>query len=245
MARRAIAIVVASSLLGLSLTGCGAPASPLAGTGIGTASGVQAQAYTSAQLALKFARQIEAQTGKMPEVRGTQVILRTAEGEDAIYDFSHTPSSGKVVFRAGDLQTEFKWSPEDQVNTKAIPAIVVAVAVKMVWGGTKAFLKYWLTHRGDEFDKKDCVKAVVFGMVAEGLYAVPVVGGVLGGYLWPIAWKWVDKWIDGNWPWDAKRFFEMGMDMKDEVAKALHEAINQTSDQSQPQSQPQSQTQSR
>lgn len=226
MARRTTAVVLATSMLGLSLAGCGAPATQLAGAP--SAVKAQARTYTSAQLALKFARQIEAQTGKMPEVRGSQVIIRTAEGEDAVYDFSNTPSSGKVVFRAGDLTTEFEWAPGDQVNTKAIPAIVVAIAVKMVWGGTKAFLKYWLTHPGDKFVKKDCVKLVVFGMVAEGLTAIPVVGGILSSLLWPIAWKWVDKWIDGNWPWDAKKFFEMGLDMKDEVAKALQDAIAQS-----------------
>lgn len=226
MARRAIALLVASSLVGLSLTACGAPATQVSGPGAGPAS--RTQAYTGAQLALLFARQIEAQTGKLPEVRGSQVVLRTAEGEDAVYDFSATGRTGKVVFRAGDLQTEFEWAPGDQVGTKAVPAIVVAVAVKMIWGGTKAFLKYWITHPGDKFDKKECVKAVVFGMVAEGLTAVPVVGGILSSYLWPIAWKWVDKWIDGHWPWDARRFFEMGLSMKDEVARALQEALERS-----------------
>lgn len=226
MARRAIAIVVASSLFSLSLAGCGAPATQISGAPTGVTA--QAQSYSSAQLALIFARQLEAQTGRMPDVRGPQVVLRTAEGEDAIYDFSNTPRTGKVVFRAGDLQTEFEWSPGDQVNVKAVPAWVVAIAVKMVWGGTKAFLRYWITHPGNKFDKKDCVKAVVFGMVAEGLTAVPVLGGVLSGYLWPIAWKWVDKWIDKNWPWDAKRFFELGLDMQDEVVKALQDALNKS-----------------
>jgi len=225
--RRVISLTLAASLLSLSLAGCGAPATQLTGAAAGrtNASSDQAQTLTSDQMALRFANQLAARGGDRPKVRGAIVTVDTAGGPDATYDFTATPKTGMVTFRAGDYETTFKYpAKDDEINGKAVPAILVAIAVKMVWGGTVAFAKYWLTHRGDEFNRKDCVKAVVFGMVSEGLTAIPGIGGALSHFLWPIAWKWVDKWIDKNWPWDPRKMLDLGLSFTDEVVDALQEA---------------------
>ncbi|MBM3268116.1 MAG: hypothetical protein FJZ01_10760 [Candidatus Sericytochromatia bacterium] len=231
--QKAIAVTLAASVFSLSLAGCGSrPAgtpAPLSGQAQSKVEQASAPALTAAQLAQQFAGRVEAQSGRRPIVRGSEVVLPTAEGEPAIYDFAQTPRTGMVTFRAGDLETKFKYDAQkDEITGKAVPAILVAIAVKMVWGGTKAFVKYWITHPGDKFSKKDCVKAVVFGMVAEGLTAIPVVGGVLSSILWPIAWKWVSKWLDEHLPWDAGKILAMGMELKGEVAEALQEALAQS-----------------
>jgi hypothetical protein len=225
--RRIISLTLAASLLSLSLAGCGAPATPLTGAAPGRtkASGVQAQTLTADQMAQQFANQLALRGGDRPRVRGAVVTVATAGGPDATYDFTETPRTGMVTFRAGEFETTFKYSAKDgEINGKAVPAILVAIAVKMVWGGTVAFAKYWLTHRGDEFNRKDCVKAVVYGMVSEGLTAIPGIGGALSHFLWPIAWKWVDKWIDKNWPWDPRKMLDLGLSFTDEVVGALQEA---------------------
>lgn len=225
--QRAIAAVLAGSFLSLSLAGCGSPA-PTAESS--AQSGIVAQsqrpAATSPELARRFADEFQRQTGTRPLVVGDQVRMTGADGEPVSYDFSQTPKTGFVTFRAGEFETKFKWSTKEQIGNDAVPAILVAIAVKMVWGGTKSFLIYYLKHPGDKFNKHDCVKAVLFGMVAEGLTAIPVVGGVLSSILWPIAWKWVDKWLDKNLPFNAATVLQMGMELQGEVASALQEAID-------------------
>lgn len=221
--KKAVSTLLIGSLASLALAGCGTPTS-YGAAGPSAPSTLGAQDLSASQMAQDFASQMSSQTKLTPQVQGDQVTVRTADGQTATYDFSQTPQTGMVGFSAGGMTTQFQWNNGQGVSAQFfLPIPLIAVGVEVVWGGAWAFGKYWWNHR-DNFDAKDCTVAVVNGMTAEAVGAIPLVGGVISTFLWPIAQKWVDGWLGKHIPYKASDVLKDGMALHTDVVNALKQA---------------------
>lgn len=204
-------VLLACSLVTLPLAGCGQVPTQLNSSA--ASSQVRAASTSSQELARNFAASMKADPEAQVTVRGSVVTVQGPEGTPVQYDFTRTPETGKVVFRAGEYVAEV-----DYQDTKFVSWRVVAIAVKMIYGGTKAYFWYKKNHTGSSFSREDCVKAVIYGMLREGVGGLPV--GFLWKRLFPIVWK----WVVGEDPIAPNGLFKRWLDAKDEVVQVLREA---------------------
>lgn len=184
LTKKRVALALVVSLSSLWLVGCGVTPQPIKTASEATRAAAITQ--SPSQLAADFARPLAA-SGVAVTVRGALVILQDAEGKPVTYDFSQTPKTKKVVFKAGEITTTLDY--QNGEVTGQIAWRLVYIGVKMVYGGAKAWWWYTHTHTGANYDRTELVKAIVYGIIAEG------VGGLPGGFLWkrllPLVWKWV------------------------------------------------------
>lgn len=184
LTKKRVALALVVSLSSLWLVGCGITPQPIKTASEATRAAAITQ--SPSQLAADFARPLAA-SGVAVTVQGALVILQDAEGKPVTYDFSQTPKTKKVVFKAGEVTTTLDY--QNGEVTGQIAWRLVYIGVKMVYGGAKAWWWYTHTHTGANYDRTELVKAIVYGIIAEG------VGGLPGGFLWkrllPLVWKWV------------------------------------------------------
>jgi hypothetical protein len=146
-----------------------------------------ATATTSAEaMAGNFAASFAPDDTFKAERRGAIVTVTGPEGIVLTYDFTRTPQTGKVTVRSGNTTTETKVDGE---TPKAVGWLIAKIAIRMVYGGVKAYITYTHNHTGADYNRDDLVKAVIYGMVEQG------VGGLPGGFIWkrlvPIVWEWI------------------------------------------------------
>lgn len=178
--RRILSLALVASLLSVSLAGCGQPATTLVdvpGAGQSRVAAVQ----TGSAIAQDFARQMRA-SGFQATVHGAVV---TVTGEDGAvqYDFTNTPQTRQVIFRADGVVSAIDYQSDERV----LGTRLVMIAVKMAWGGAKAWYWYTKSHQGGSYNREEHVKAVVYGMIKGGLSGLPF--GFLWSRLTPIVWK--------------------------------------------------------
>jgi hypothetical protein len=145
-----------------------------------------ATSVSAEELAAQFAANFAGDAEFKAERRGAVVILRGPEDIELSYDFTRAPQTGKVTIQSGNTKTE---TTIDTQPTAKVGWLVAKIAIRMVYGGVKAYIKYTKTHTGSNYNKEDLVKAVIYGMVSQG------VGGLPGGFIWkrllPIVWEWI------------------------------------------------------
>lgn len=186
---KGLCLGLAASLATLTMTGCGVamPGDTLSPNGASTAR--TSSVTTGAALAAAFADEMR-QAGAKVRLAGAVVTVETQDGEPVSYDFTQTPKTGKVTFRAGEVVTTL----DHQADTKMVPVRVVYVAAKMLYGGAKAWYWYTKTHEGASYKKEELVKAILYGVISSGL------GGLPFGFLWERLTPYVWKWVTGEAP---------------------------------------------
>ncbi|MNX19296.1 hypothetical protein D3C86_492100 [compost metagenome] len=202
-------ILLAASLVTLPLAGCGQVP-----TSFGQNSAENALSTSAAkapEMARRFAQTLEGQ-GKV-SVRGAVVTLETPEGGPVQYDFTKTPSTGKVTFRAGEYIAEVDYQ-DSQVQSWRL----VWIAVRMIYGGTKAYFWYKANHTGSNFNREDLAKAIIYGMLEQGVAGLPV--GFIWKKLFPIVWK----WVLGEAPIKPNSLFQLWLEDKEAIMDILMEA---------------------
>lgn len=207
-------LMLACSLVTLPLAGCGQVP-----TALGSASGAKqlsASSATATQMARRFAEARNAEGLGQASVKGAVVTLTTPEGDAVQYDFTKTPATGKVTFRAGEYVAEVEYQ-ESQIQSWRM----VWIAVRMIYGGVKAYYWYKNTHTGSNFNREELVKAVVYGMISQGVAGLPA--GFLWKHLVPIVWK----WILGEAPIKPNSLFNIWLEDKDAVIEVLRQAESQ------------------
>lgn len=181
--RNRIRLLVMTTFLASSLTGCGqlVPSFPTS-----SPSEFQAASAKSDSLAREFAIGVQKRFDGMVSVRGSVVTLRYQLMAPTIYDFGRTPKTGLVRVSAKDFDLQL---PLDkvmrEVEIDALPALVVPIAIEVALGAAKGLSIYWLTHRGEAFDKQEAIKATAVGMLAA---LIPFVGNIpILDQLFPLA----------------------------------------------------------
>ncbi len=202
-------ILLACSLVTLPLAGCGQL--PTAYGQKSTDNSLSAASVKSTDMAQRFAVTLEGQ-GKVT-VRGAVVTLVTPEGGPVQYDFTRTPSTGKVTFRAGEYVAELDYQ-DSQIQSWRL----VWVAVRMIYGGTRAYFWYKNNHTGSNFSREDLAKAVIYGMLSQGVAGLPA--GFLWKRLFPIVWK----WVLGEDPIKPNGLFHRWLEDKEAIINILQEA---------------------
>lgn len=186
LSKKGAALALVVSLSSLWLVGCGVTPQQIGDVPRADQSRAAAITLSPSQLAQDFAKQVEA-TGAKVTVKGAVVTLQDAEGKPVSYDFTNTPKTHKVVFKAGEVTTSIDY--QNGEITPQIAVRLILIGVKMVYGGAKAWWWYTHTHTGSSYNREELVKAILYGIISEG------VGGLPGGFLWkrlmPIVWKWV------------------------------------------------------
>lgn len=172
--RNRISLLLITTLLATSLTGCGqlvqSPLNPMA------ASEVEATSQKSETMARTFAADMQKRFNGMVSTRGSVVTLRYQLMAPTVYDFSKTPRSGKVTISTKDYEVEMPLSKVmQQGEIDALPALVIPIAIEVALGAAKGLSIYWLTHRGDKFNKQEAIKATAVGMLAS---LIPFVGNI-------------------------------------------------------------------
>lgn len=182
--RHRISLLLAVTLLASSLTGCGqlaqSPLNPM------TASSLEASSRKSEALAREFAIRVQKRFDGMVSTKGSVVLLRYHGMAPTVYDFSRTPRTNLVKISVKDFEMAM---PLDQVMREveidALPALVVPIAIEVALGAAKGLSIYWLTHRGEKFDKQEAIKATAVGMLAA---LIPFVGNIpILDQLFPLA----------------------------------------------------------
>lgn len=178
--------------LALPLVGCGKPM-PAGAPMIRQASKARAKSVEGAVLAQRFADAMKPGFSGKLRVQGAQVHLEF-DGAVTTYDFTTTAQSGQVRVISDEFSAELPL--EDLMRgaavgggqgTEVLPVLLVPIATQVAIAAAKALAMYYITHRGEEFDKGDAAKATV---VAMGLALIPFVGqmGTIGSFV-PIAAK--------------------------------------------------------
>lgn len=209
-AQSGLRLLLACSLVTLPLAGCGQLPT---GTFAADTARVTAASVSASEMARRFAEARQAEGHGKATVQGAVVTLTTPEGGSVRYDFTRTPQTAKVTFRAGEYVAELEYQ-DSQVQAWRM----VWVAVRMIYGGTKAHFWYLSQHTGSAYNREDHVKAVVYGMISQGVAGLP--GGFLWKYLVPIVWK----WILGEAPIKPNQLFNIWLQDKDAVIEALRQA---------------------
>jgi hypothetical protein len=194
--RRSVTLAVLATLLVQPLAGCGAGPVAARTTTKATSSGLVTQARARRSDADFLAARMKAAGWSEVGVTGSVVSARSREGNLAVFDLTETPRTGEVVLTCDGAVLSVPYDA-DPALTDDMAAIIVAVTARMLLGGAQAFVNYWLTHRGEQFDRRECAAAVVAAMVAAAVSLVPRVGPLLSQLLTPVVRKWVDRWIIG------------------------------------------------
>lgn len=183
MGQRCISLALAVSFLALPLAGCGQMAMPSQAV----LPQVQAQTVRPSAdvLAGRFARAWQGDADFQATVQGQRVLVQGPDGIRLIYDFTLTPTTGLVRLTVGNQTTDLPYVDNAQDGSW----MIAKIAVRMVYGGVKAYYKYKKTHTGPDYNQEDLVKAVLYGMLSQGVSALP--GGFLWKQLLPIVWQWI------------------------------------------------------
>ena len=166
--------------------------SPIAGSPLmRTAAKAKAKSAEGAAMATRFATALKPTFKGTLAVKGTLVSL-SFEQELTTYDFKDAPATGMVIVTSDEFSAEMPL--EDLMRgaamgpgTEALPVLLVPIATQVAIAAAKALAMYYITHRGEAFDKSDAAKATV---VAMGLALIPFVGnlGTVGSFV-PVAAK--------------------------------------------------------
>jgi hypothetical protein len=196
--RTPIASLLVLAIATLPLAGCGRASAP-------SAAGVRTMVKTKARsadaplsatgLAARFADLVKPTFTGSLFVLGPIVTL-TTDGIATRYDFARSPETGTVVVSSGEFTTELpldelmpatSGKPAGSMQAEVLPVLLVPIATQCAIAAAKALAMYAITHRGEEFDKSDALKACV---VAMGLSLIPFVGPFgTAGALVPVAAK--------------------------------------------------------
>lgn len=211
--RRGLCLALATGLLTVSVTGCGQFYNePMFGD-----VPMMEVASRSGDLAQSFASSLDPAVGTV-SVSGSRVTVEGLADVPVVYDFSETPRTNQVQIQVGEYRDVVR---RDELAQPDVAWMAIKLATRMVYGGAKAYIWYWRNHKGDQYNREDAVKAVVYGMLSHGVAGLP------GGFLWkrllPIAWKWVvgEEPIHGKTLGEVFRRFMQ--DVK-EVARIVEEA---------------------
>lgn len=216
LTKKGVALALVVSLSSLWLVGCGVTPQRIGDVPHPDQSRVAAVTQSPSQLAKSFAADLEA-AGVKASVQGAVVTLQGADGKPVTYDFTNTPKTRKVVFKAGEVTSTLDY--QNGEVTGQVAWRLIYIGVKMIYGGAKAWYWYTHTHQGTNFDREELVKAILYGIIAEG------VGGLPGGFIWkrllPLVWK----WVTGEAPLkpSLKDLFELMKKDVGEVANVLAE----------------------
>lgn len=172
--RHRITFLVMTTFLASSLTGCGQLVqSPLSAS---LSPDVQAASQKSDAMARAFALEMQKRFDGLVSTRGSLVTLRYHGMASTVYDFSKTPRTGVVKITTKDYEVEMPLSKVmQQGELDALPALLVPIAIEVALGAAKGLSIYWLTHRGEAFDKQEAIKATAVGMLAS---LIPFVGNI-------------------------------------------------------------------
>ncbi|MEB3187294.1 MAG: hypothetical protein VKP72_07640 [bacterium] len=209
---RGAALIALTAVSTSFLAGCGSLARVAPGT-VGGNAVASSSAVTGEQLAAEFAESLRAR-GLESTVRGATVVVPVPDARMATalaasghmptfmasgqsptapamqYDFATTVRTGKVEFTAGNFRTSIDRSSVEGPSAQIATWRLVLFAVRVVYGGVNAWVWYRGTHTGDQFKKAELVQAVLYGMISQGLIAVPYVG-LFSQLVMPVIWKWV------------------------------------------------------
>lgn len=194
--RTPIASLLVLALASAPLAGCGR-SMPMGAPAVRTAVKTRAKAVDKSPVGLanQFADLMRPNFTGTLTVEGPVVSL-SADDLTTRYDFTNAASTGSVTVSSDDFSTEV---PLDQLmqgatvragggmTTEVLPVLLIPIATQVAIAAAKALAMYYITHRGEEFDKSDAAKACV---VAMGLALVPFVGslGTVGQFV-PVAAK--------------------------------------------------------
>lgn len=212
--RRGLSLALASGFLTLSVTGCGQLFQETWPADVA----VLEQTPSATGMAAAFADKLQRSHDHV-RLEGTTVQIDGVADLPMVYDFAQTAQTGQVQVQVGDYRTTVDYRELAETD---VAWMAVKLATRMVWGGAKAYVWYWRTHKGDQYSREDAVKAVIYGMLANGVSGLP------GGFLWkrllPIVWK----WVVGEDPIKKKTlkevFARFMQDVK-EVAKIIEQPI--------------------
>ena len=190
--RRLVSVTLVAALASGVLVGCG-QADPLGAAGARKAA---AQARGFAQQgspARQFFERIKGSYAGHVERDGDRVTLTYPDQPVSVYDFTDTARTGQVRVTIGAFETTLDFAalmigaPEEGLGPEVLPALLVPIALDMAAAGGQALIMYWISHRGEEFDKGDAAKAVALGMA---LAIVPFLGEMSAlGHILPVAAK--------------------------------------------------------
>jgi hypothetical protein len=189
--RHSIASLLILALVATPLAGCGQ--STLAGAPLQRASvRVKAKSAEGAAMASRFAEAMKPTFSGGVSLTGTVVSLRFDDSLTT-YDFKQTPSTGTVTVSADDFSAEMpledlmRGAAVGPGSAEVLPVLLVPIATQVAIAAARTLAMYYITHRGEEFDKSDAAKACV---VAMGLALIPFIGnfGAAGAFL-PVATK--------------------------------------------------------
>lgn len=181
---RSISLILITALLTTSLAGCGRPPVPMASAVV--ADRAEAEGERSAKLARDFSVKIRQRFEGNVGIKGSVVTLHYHLMAPTHYDFSKTPRTGMVHVSSKDFELELELEKVMQsAEIDALPALVIPIAIEMAIGAAKGLSIYWLTHRGEKFNKQEAIKATAVGMLSA---LIPFVGQVaILNQLFPLA----------------------------------------------------------
>ncbi|HEY9857538.1 MAG TPA: hypothetical protein V6D05_17470 [Stenomitos sp.] len=171
---RFISLLLSAALLASSLAGCGRD--PLPTARIATEAALQADNAKADKLAHDFAVGMRRRSDVYVTEDGPVVTLHYQLMASTLYDFSKTPKKGLVHVSSKDFEIDLSLDKVMQsIQVDVLPALVVPIAIEVAIGAAKGLSIYWLTHRGEKFDKQEAIKATAVGMLAS---LIPFVGNV-------------------------------------------------------------------
>lgn len=173
--RTPLSLTLVAALALPSLAGCGAsPSVPRMSSD--SAAALAAESAKSKGLARAFAQKVQVRFAGPVVVKGDVVTLHYQLMAPTVYDFGKTPRKGTVRVSSKDYDLELPLEKVMQsVEIEALPALVVPIAIEMAIGAAKGLSIYWLTHRGEAFDRKEAIKATAVGMAAS---LIPFASGI-------------------------------------------------------------------
>jgi len=171
---RFISLLLSTALLASILAGCGRE--PLPTARIASEATMQAEGEKADKLARDFAIGMRRRSDVYVTESGPVVTLHYQLMPSTLYDFSKTPRKGTVRVSSKDFEIEMPLDKVMQsIEVDALPALVVPIAIEVAIGAAKGLSIYWLTHRGEKFNKQEAIKATAVGMLAS---LIPFVGQV-------------------------------------------------------------------
>jgi hypothetical protein len=181
--QRGVSLTLATLLLA---AGCGQPVMLASQPTLPVRQAAATATLSADAMAAKFAAGFAGDPDFQATRQGAVVTLKGPEGITLTYDFTRAPQTGKVTIQSGTTKTETTLDGETPAE---VAWTIAKIAVRMVYGGVKAYITYTKNHTGSDFNREDLVKAVVYGMLSQGVAGLP------GGFLWkrllPIVWEWI------------------------------------------------------
>ncbi|MEB3328218.1 MAG: hypothetical protein VKQ33_03175 [Candidatus Sericytochromatia bacterium] len=219
--RRSVLLALVTALVGQALAGCGAlPAGPLAVSG----AGVAAQGRAEHPAAAALAATLRGAGWRPVRVQGPRIAATTPGGQAVVFDLTASEATGLVLLRCDGVELAF---PLDEAAgaTDEVATALLALTAQAVLGGAEAFVAYWVTHRGDAFDRRACTVAVLTGMVLAVTTQLPVAGHVVAALLTPIVQQWIERWLIGPRAGSLRAVLRSARELVPAVRRALAQAL--------------------